>query len=129
MLIMFGAGFYLLSRAIDQGQGFESYRSQIHVTHSELELGELPNGPTAAVVGTIHNDSNVGWKDLTIEVQFFDKAHKLIDAKQQRGYALSLPPKDNCAFKVSQPREFNSTDYASHEVRVLSARDAKGFLQ
>ena len=129
MLIMFGAGFYLLSRAIDRGESFEAFSSQVHVTHSELQLGELPAGPTVAVVGTIHNDSNIAWKDLTIEVQFFDKSHKLIDTKQRRDYLLSLPPKNNCAFKVSQPREFTLADYASHEVRVVGAHDAKGFMQ
>jgi hypothetical protein len=129
MLLVFGVGFYLLSRAIDRGQSFEAFRSQVHITHSELQLGELPAGPTVAVVGTIHNDSNVAWKELTIEVQFFDKSHKLIDTKQRQDYSLALPPKDNCAFKISQPREFNLADYASHEVRVITAKDAKGFLQ
>jgi len=128
MLLMFGIGFYLLSRALDRGESFEAFRSQVHITHSELQMGELREGPTVAVVGTIHNDSAIAWKDMTIEVQFFDKSHKLIDTKQRRDYLLSLPPKEDCAFKVSQPREFNLADYASHEVRIISARDAKGFL-
>ena len=129
MLIMVAIGFYLLSRAIDRGESFEAFRSQVRVTHSELRPGELPTGPTVAVVGTIHNESNIAWKDLAIEVQFFDKSHKLIDTKQRRDYSLSLPPKGDCAFKVSQPREFDLADYASHEVRVITAKDAKGFLQ
>ena len=129
ILIAFALAVYFLARVINRGESFEPYRSLIHVIHSELEFGELPAGPTVAVVGTIHNESSVAWRDLTIEVQFFDKTHKLIDTKQRRDYLLSLPSKENCAFKVSQPREFALANYASYEVRVVSARDAKAFLQ
>ena len=130
MLIAFALVIYALTRFMDRGESFDSYRSQVHVTHSELEFGDLPSkGPTVAVVGTIHNDSHVAWKDINIEVQFFDKAHKLIDTKQTRDYSGSLQPKDNGAFKVSQPREFNQADYASYEVRILDAKDRNGFLQ
>lgn len=128
MFLTFGVGFYLLSRAIDRGQSFDAFRSQVAITQSELQFGELPAGPTVAVIGTLHNETNVAWKDLTFEVQFFDKSHKLIDTKQRQDYGSALPAKSNCAFKVSQPREFNAADYASYEVRVVTAKDAKGFF-
>ncbi len=129
MLLAFGVGFYLLSRVLDRGQSFEAFRSQVLISHSELQFGGLPAGPTVAVVGTLHNESNVAWKDLTIEVRFFDKSHKLIDTKQRQDYWLMLPPKGDSAFKVSQPREFDAANYASYEARIVTARDAKGFLQ
>ena len=130
MFILLTIGFIMLSRVLDRGESFDSFHSQVYVTQSELEFGDLPpKGPTVAVVGTIHNDSHVTWKDISIEVQFFDKTHKLIDSKQSRDYSSSLRPKDNGAFKVSQPREFNKADYASYEVRVIDAKDRNGFLQ
>jgi hypothetical protein len=127
MLLIFGAGFFMLARALDRGKSFEAFRSQVHVVHSEIQHGQLSAGPTVAVVGSIHNDSRLAWKDLTIEVQFFDKSHKLIDTKQRCDYLTALPPGDTVAFKVSQPREFDVSAYAAHEVRVIAARDAKGF--
>jgi hypothetical protein len=128
MLLMFFVGFYWLSQIFDHGQNFEAFRSQITITHSELRFGELKTGPTVAVVGVLHNESNVAWKDVALEVQFFDKSHKLVDTKQRPDYYMMLPPKKDCTFKISQPREFEAADYASHEVRVITAKDAKGFL-
>ncbi len=131
MILVFAIGGYFLARVLDRGERFDSHRSQVHITHSELQLGELRAGPTVAVVGTIQNESNVAWKTITLEVQFFDKSHKLIDTKQSKQWSddLFLPAKGNCAFKVSQPREFNPTDYASYDIRVVEAHDAHGFLQ
>ena len=131
LLLMFAVGCYLLARALHRGADFESFRSQVRVTRSELEFGELPPpaGQTVAVVGTIQNDSTIGWKDLVIEARFFDASHKLIDTRQKRDYVLSLPARGDCAFKFTQPREFDRGGYVSHEVRVVSARDANGFMQ
>lgn len=124
---------YSFNRIFSHGEDFEPHRVQIHVVQSTMEFGERTasktTGPTVAVVGTIQNDSGITWKDAVIEVQFFDKGHKLIDAAQQSSFmAVVLTSGAPNAFKVSMPREFDPGLYASHEVRVVSARDARGFL-
>jgi len=131
VLLCFVIGGYFFAQIFDKGQSFEPYRSQVHITNSELQFGELRTGPTVAVVGTIQNGSNITWKTVTLEVQYFDKAHKLIDTKQSKQWSdeVYLPARGSSAFKISQPREFNSNDYASYEIRVVDARDRRGFLQ
>ena len=121
--------FSFIPIVFDQGKDFEEFRSQVHISHSELQFGDLHNAPTVAVIGTLKNDSKISWKDLTLEVKYFDKTHKLIDTKQSRDYFLMLRSKDSCAFKVSQPREFNSEDYASYEIQIVGAHDSRGFMQ
>jgi hypothetical protein len=120
-----------ISHVFGRGESFEPYRSQVHVGSSELQFGDLRAGPTVAVVGTIQNESSVLWKSVTLEVRFFDKSHKLIDTKQSRRWSddLSLPAKGTCAFKISQPREFNIEVYNTCEVHVAEASDRHSFLQ
>jgi hypothetical protein len=129
VLLVFGAIFIWLMHTLDRGESFEPFRSQLQITHSEMQFGELPTGPTVAVIGTIHNESNVAWKYINVEVRYFDKSHKLIDTQQRPEYSLSVPPKGDCAFKVSHLREFKLADYASHEVHIVGSHDANGFLR
>lgn len=127
ILLIFGGG-YFLSRIFQPGEDFGAYRSQVHVSHSEMKFGTLSAGPTVSVVGTITNDSRIAWKEVTIDVQFFDKARKLIDTKQSAYTPFFLPANSSCAFKVSMPREFDIGNYNSYDVRVLSARDSRSFF-
>lgn len=92
MLLLFVVCSYLLQKALNPGEDFESHRAQIHVVQSAMEFGERSTpqsapAPTVAVVGTIQNDSGITWKDAVIGVQFFDKDHKLIDARQERDFS------------------------------------------
>lgn len=133
MILAFVACGVFLTRVFSPGEDFESHRAQIHVAESAMQFGERPAAqsapaPTVAVVGTIQNDSGITWKDAVIEVEYFDKDHKLIDARQQRDYTEVLAPGQPCAFKISMTRDFSADKYASYEVRVVSARDGRGFF-
>ena len=76
MFVALAVGAVMLEGMFAPGKSFDSYRSQVRVTHSELQFGELRAGPTVAVVGTMQNESNIAWKTVTLEVQFFDKSGK-----------------------------------------------------
>ncbi len=134
MLVVIIGFAVFMQRIFDRGEDFDAHGSQIRVLQSAMEFGEslaksagAPATPTVAVVGTIQNDSGIAWKDVIIEVQFFDKDHKLIDTKQDYPYSHTLPKDEQSAFKVSMQREFSPEKYASSEVRVVSARDARGW--
>ena len=131
MLVVFLIGGVELQKAIAPGESFDAHHTEVRIKDSELQFGELRSGATVAVVGTIYNDSKISWKSVTLEVQFYDKSHKLIDTKQSKQWSedLTLPAKGESAFKISQPREFKQEDYASYEVRIVDARDRQGFLQ
>ena len=129
----------LMDKLFAPGEDFEAHRGQIRVLQSTMQFGErtiaLPagagastSGPTVAVVGTVENDSGIPWKNAVIEARFFDKDHKLIDARQETVYEDVLTPGQPNAFKVSMQREFSADKYASHEVRVVYAHDARRFF-
>jgi hypothetical protein len=118
----------MLARVADRGADFKSFQSQLRVDHSEIAFGEAADRPTVAVLGTIRNDSKVSWGRITLEVQYFDAAHKLVDTVQNEGYGLVIPAGNVGAFKVSRPREFELAKYAAHEVHILDARELRGIL-
>lgn len=135
MMLGIGAFGVFMNRLFAPGENFEAHRAQIQVVQSAMEFGaraasqSAPPGPTVAVVGTIRNDSGITWKEVIIGAEFFDKDHKLIDARQERDYGLVAAPGQPCAFKVSMPREFSADKYVSCEVNVVSAREARGIFQ
>jgi len=99
MGILIVASMLFLAHSFDPGESFDAYRGKIHLLHYDMQFGELKNGPTVTVVGTIQNDSNIVWKENVVEVQFFDKDHKLTDAKQQQNY-MGILPTGISAFKT-----------------------------
>ena len=130
VLFMMGALYcgllgVMYERFFDQGESFRNYSSEIKVVSSALQFGEGANGPTVAVVGQMANDSDVDWKEVRFQVEFHDASGKLIDAGQAYEYLYYLPAHDQAAFKVSFHREFPEGSYASHSVKVITARDGR----
>lgn len=109
----------------DQGEDFTSYRNQITISEPELKFGETSCGPTVVVMGKMTNNSSLSWKDVQLEVRFYDKNEKLVDTDQKEKYSFVVPANDVSTFKVSIPREFPEDQYTSSEVRILSASDAR----
>jgi hypothetical protein len=109
----------------DQGESFRNYASEIKVVSSDMKFGEDQNGPTVTVVGQMANDSDVDWKDVRFQVEFQDTGGKLVDAGQAYEYLYYLPAHGEAGFKVSFHREFPESSYASHSVRVITAKDGR----
>jgi hypothetical protein len=109
----------------NQGEDFTPYRNQITISESELKFGETSRGPTVVVIGKMTNNSSLSWKDVQLEVRFYDKNEKLVDTDQKEKYSFVVPENDISTFKVSIPREFPEVQYANCEVRILSAADAR----
>ena len=109
-----------------KGEPFQKYADQITITESKMEFGQDQCGPVVAVVGKLKNSSPVDWKDVRIQVEFFDSKGKLMDAAQQNEYSSPrLPADQEIAFKVSFTRQFPEKEYASHKVCVISATDSR----
>jgi len=109
----------------DQGEDFTPYRTQIAISEPELKFGKTARGPTVVVMGKMTNNSSLSWKDVQLEVRFYDKDNKLIDTDQKEKYSFVVPANDISTFKVSILREFSEEQYANFKVRILSARDSR----
>jgi hypothetical protein len=127
LLVVFGLCYEMVIKDIfAKGEPFQKYADQISITESKMEFGQDQSGPTIAVVGRVKNSSPVDWKDVRIHVEFCNSGGKLVDAGQQNEYSSSrLPANQDIAFKVSLPRQFPESEYASHKIRVFSATDCK----
>lgn len=110
---------------VDKGEDFTPYRNQIAISEPELKFGETSCGPTVVAMGIMTNKSSLSWKDVQLEVRFYDNNNKLIDTGQKNKYSFVVPANDISTFKVSIPREFPEEQYGSCKVRILSAKDSR----
>jgi hypothetical protein len=109
----------------DQGENYEDYKGQIIVTESQLAFGDTKSSATVVVMGTIKNTSSVPWKDVQFHVDFFDASEKRADVGEKEDYSFHLPANETSSFKVSFRREFPEENYIKHNVRVVTAKDAR----
>jgi hypothetical protein len=125
VLLPFAFSMYMFANMFNKGEDFTPYRDQITISDSELKFGEKKSSETVAVIGTMSNKSSVPWKDVQIEVRFYDSNGKMIDSEQQKDYPFEVPENGNAAFKVSTLREFPKEQYVKYDVSIISAKDAR----
>lgn len=109
----------------DRGEQFQSFAGQVQITDSKIVFGERKDGPVIAVLATMKNDSEIPWNEVRFQVDFKDAAGKVVDAAQKHEYSFYIPAKESLPIKLSFRREFPETIYASHSVRVISAKDGR----
>lgn len=124
-LLPFAAILIFVRNTFDQGENYQEYKNQIVITDSELAFGETKSNATIAVLGTIKNTSSVSWKYVQFHVDFFATSGKRVDVGEKGDYSFYLPANETSSFKVSFRREFPETNYVKHNVRVVTAQDAR----
>ncbi len=105
---------------------FEAYRDDVFVTSSSMHFGELRSNRTVVVVGTLTNRSPVTWKNLEVDIRFFNSAGEMADAHSQNTRLVVLGH-DEIAFRVETKGLRPRSDYAKHEVAVRHAINAKAW--
>jgi len=123
--IPLGAMLFVFATIFDTGENYEGYKNQIVITDSQITYGDTKSGATIAVMGTIKNTSPVSWKEIQFHTDFFDAQGKRTDVGEREDYSFRLPANATSSFKVSFRREFPETNYVKHDVRVVSAKDAR----
>ena len=126
LAILWIVAIVLLANVFRKGEPFQNYANQITITESRMEFGQDRCGPTIAVVGKMKNSSEMDWRNLCFQVEFFDSKGSLVDASQKKddyNSARLLPAGQELGFQVSIPRQFPEKNYASHKIRILSAVD------
>jgi hypothetical protein len=117
-------------REVGSPDNFERYRDQISVVASSLHhaAGDDKCGPTVAVIGKIKNNSEVAWKDVYLEAQYFDAHGAMIDTNGAEQYGLVIPAHEEVAFRIRGSAARAGPEYTSHKVFVRSARDARALF-
>ena len=77
-------------------------------------------------MGIVTNRSDVAWKDVGLEAQFFNAEGQLIDAVIQTGdyRGFAILPHSEQAFKIEGRSAKPQSEYAQHKVTARWAKDA-----
>ncbi len=131
VVMMFGlvAGFSIFfDRMFGPKEDFAPYRDKVSVVSSQFSHRTNDNVLFNTVVGTITNRTEVAWKDVGVEAQFFDKAGKQIDAitvNTSDYHSVVVLPHGEAAFKIEGKAARPESDYNSFKVTIRCARDAR----
>ncbi len=124
LIVLYGMMF---QRIGDKGEAYADHPDALEVVESTMSFGERCCGErdqgTVVVLGTLENHSDITWKKIWLEVQFFDNEGIRVDAHQKEKYSFVVPAHDKAAFRVYVDRQFPEEKYAKHKVRVLSATE------
>ena len=126
-------GFFY-DRMFGHKEQFAAYRNEITVVSSQYSQRISTSGCDSnvsmyvTVVGTLTNQSNITWKDVSVEAQFLDKSGKQFDAitVNADGYrGVAILPLGEAAFKIEGRAARPDSDYGTYTVLVRWAKDVK----
>jgi len=104
---------------------FADYRNEIVVLTSDMSTRASGSNSYITVVGTLTNTSKIGWRNVSVEAQFFDRSGKLIDAitadADYRG--VTVLPHGSAAFKIETKAASPVSAYSTHKACVRWAKD------
>ena len=123
-IILFGI---MLGTVFHEGEPFQGHENELIIQNSEMLFGENQCGPTVTVLGTIKNTGLLSWKNVNIEIQFFDKHGRMIDGNQKTKYFMGIPAEKEAVFKISMNREFPQDLYKDYTVNIISAEDSRAW--
>jgi hypothetical protein len=104
---------------------FSDHRSDLNIVESIMHYAEGGDCPSISTVGRVRNDGDIPWKDLYLEVRYYDADGKLVDATTDHDYGSFVPAHGEAAFRLSVKADKPKEVYARHEVIVQSARDGR----
>jgi hypothetical protein len=106
---------------------FSPSRDRIGVQKSQMSFrGGETNNLIVTAVGVITNGGDASWKDVGLEVQFYDSFGNLIDVISHTGeYSRwAILKHAEAAFKLEGKAARKEADYATHKIYVRWAKTA-----
>ena len=89
-----------------------------------MHFSQTTNGNFISTIGQIRNDSQFTWKDIQLEVQYFDKEGRMIDTRTENRYTDILPAGEAQAFRLRGQADKPESAYSTQKVFVRSAKDS-----
>ena len=114
----------MLNQTFKPKPDFSAYQDQIVVTSSRMAVPATNRTNRISLIGTVTNQSPIGWKSVELDCRYFDADHRLIDAKS--GYLSgTILGHDERAFRIDLDPAYPLGDYSSYQVTVRFARNGK----
>ena len=95
------------------------------IVDDQFSIKQWESGAYVFTIGEIRNNSDVTLDDIVVEARFFDADGKLIDVTVERLYSLRVPPSETVAFRLQSLALAEDGEYASHQVRLVSASESR----
>jgi hypothetical protein len=106
---------------------YSEFPDSLKVLESRMNWAQTSDGLRIYITGVLTNTSPVTWKSTEFDCRFFDSRGVMLDAGTGQGYATILPH-DDTAFRVSIIPTAPTNGYASFNISVGNARNAKGLF-
>jgi len=113
-----------VGRLMNPGMDFSPYRNSISVTESRMNFQFIESNQMIFVVGVLTNKGNLPWKDVHLDVRFYNRSGEMIDATSGEAYSVIYPGAD-LAFRTKCAPSHNISEYDSWKVFIGSAQDPK----
>lgn len=113
-----------LGRLLNPGINFMPYRDGISIVDSRMNIQDAGKDSSVHVVAVITNQTDIAWKQVQLDVRFFDQSGKLIDGRMYIDSSVILPHGES-AFRVNTRPSHSLADYDSYKIFVRYARDAR----
>ena len=126
-VVVVGAMFWLGS-IFGPGRAFTPYQAQIVVVGPKMHFSHTATGDFISTIGFLRNNSPFDWKDLQLEVQYFDSAGNLTDTRTESFAFQRLPASATHAFRIRSQADKPEAAYASQKVFVRAAKDGRRAL-
>ena len=125
---LLGGLYFTVFSSILNPKNFEESKSLLTVTDTTFNYSIKDCGASISVIGTIINNSDVTWKDVYFEIQFFNKENILIDTISENEYDLVILQEDTSTFKITGLADKQKSEYDHHNVIIKSAREGGGLI-
>jgi predicted nucleic acid-binding Zn ribbon protein len=125
-VIVFG-GLFWLQWIFRPGKPFEPYREKLVVVDAQMHFSSTVVGNCISTIGFIRNDSSLAWRNVQIEVQYFDREGRLTDTMSDSFRGQRLPAGKTHAFRIRSAADKPASAYVSQKVSVRAASDASTF--
>jgi hypothetical protein len=123
--LFFGGCLIFFYRVVRPCEDFTKHRDQVVVSASAMQFSYGDRGRYVTTLGTVRNESDWAWKDIQLEVRYFDREGKLIDVGVQSISDVIVQPHCESGFRVRTLADQPNSVYASHKVFVRSAKDER----
>lgn len=128
VVCVMGVGMIIwFERIIDPTPNFATQRDSLKVIESKRVFYERDKQPRLRTIVLLTNQSPYSWKDIEMEVRFFNNEHRLIDVGLRSTTTGFISGHDELALLIESVPCRPEVEYSSHEVAVRSARNSCAF--
>lgn len=111
--------------SILRAEPFAKHASELRIVESRMHYNVEGKCSNISTIGKIRNIGGIPWKDLKLEVRYFDAAGNLIDTESSEEFGLVVPAHGESAFRIRAAADKPREVYSSEQVFIKGGRDAR----